>query len=221
VSVWRVWHRIVLGVAAVGCMLCSLGTLGPHYGLPYRVLYHLPGFDGLRTPGRLVLWTTLVLCVLAAGAVTAIARSGRRLPQVAMLLVLALVFAEGLNKMPVARVPAEPPGFAAIGGPMYVLPTASLTDQTYMAWSTDGFPALVNGGSRFSPPVLEEIRTVTEHFPDAASVAALRRIGVKHVVVLRDEVAGTPYVGAVDGPTDALGLTREEAGDLIIYTLAS
>jgi hypothetical protein len=62
---------------------------------------------------------------------------------------------------------------------------------------------------------------VAEHFPDATSVAELRRIGVKHVVVLRDEVAGTRYAGAVNGPTDALGLTREEAGDLVIYTLAS
>jgi hypothetical protein len=219
VSVWRVWQRAVLAAATAACMLCSLGTQGPHHGLPYRVLYHLPGFDGLRTPGRLVLWTTLLLCVLAGGAVTAIARRGGWVPRVATLFVLALVFAEGLNKMPVARVPAEPAGYAAVGGPMLVLPTDLSNDKTYMMWSTDGFPALVNGGSSFNAPDLDQIRTVTEHFPDAASVAALRRSGVRHVVVLRDKVAGTPYAGAVNGPTSELGLTREETGNLVVYTL--
>lgn len=219
VSVWRVWLRAVLAAATAACMLCSLGTQGPHYGLPYRVLYHLPGFDGLRTPGRLVLWTTLLLCVLAGGAVTAIGRRGGWVPRVATLFVLALVFAEGLNKMPVARVPAEPAGYAAVGGPMLVLPTDLSNDKTYMMWSTDGFPALVNGGSSFNAPDLDQIRTVTGHFPDAASVAALRKIGVRHVVVVRDKVAGTPYAGAVNGPTSGLGLTREETGDLVVYTL--
>jgi hypothetical protein len=221
VSVWRVWLRALLAVAAVACMLCSLGTLGPHHGLPYRVIYHLPGFDGLRTPGRLVLWTTLLLCVLAAGAVTAVARRGGWLPRTVTLVVLALVFAEGLNKMPVAQVPAEPAGYTAVSGPMLVLPTDLSSDKTYMMWSTDGFPALVNGGSSFNAPGLDPIRAVAEHFPDAVSVAELRRIGVRHVVVLRHEVAGTPYAGAANGPTDALGLTREEKGGLIIYTLAS
>ncbi len=219
VSIWSVRHRIVLAMATVACMLCSLGTQGPHGGLPYRVLYHLPGFDGLRTPGRLVLWTTLLLGILAAGSVTAIGGGTRRLPRLAMLVALALVFVEGLNKMPVAQVPREPAGFAAAGGPMLVLPTDLSSDKTYMLWSTDGFPLLVNGGSSFNAPGLDPIRAAAEHFPDPASVGMLRRIGVRHVVVLRKEAAGTRYAGAVDGSTGELGLTREERGDLVVYTL--
>ena len=37
---------------------------------------YLPGWDGLRTPGRLILWTTLLLGILAAGAVSAFVRRG-------------------------------------------------------------------------------------------------------------------------------------------------
>jgi hypothetical protein len=213
VSVWPVRHRIALTLATVAGMLCSLGTRGPHAGLPYRILYHLPGFDGLRTPGRLVLWTTLLLCVLAAGAVTALGRAGRRLPRLAMLVALALVFAESLNTMPVARVPAEPAGFTAVAGPTLVLPTDLSSDKTYMLWSTDGFPTLVNGGSSFNAPGLDGIRAVAEHFPDPASVAALRAIGVRHVIVLRHKTqAQTP-------PPQGLPITREDRGDLILYTL--
>jgi hypothetical protein len=36
------------------------------------LLRHAPGWDGLRTPGRLVIYTTLLLGLLAAGAVTAL-----------------------------------------------------------------------------------------------------------------------------------------------------
>jgi hypothetical protein len=49
-------ERVLLGVgAAVGAVL-AVGANGPLY----RVLYqYVPGFDGSRTPGRLILWPTL------------------------------------------------------------------------------------------------------------------------------------------------------------------
>ena len=50
---------------------------GPYPGVV--LIHHLPGWEGLRTPGRLVVWTTLLLGVLAAGAVSAFVDRARAL----------------------------------------------------------------------------------------------------------------------------------------------
>jgi hypothetical protein len=78
VSVWSVGVRLSLAVAAVVTATLTLGTNGPAGGeLGYLLLLHLPGFDGIRTPGRMILWTTLALALLAGGAVGAGAQALR------------------------------------------------------------------------------------------------------------------------------------------------
>ena len=91
-----------------------------------------PGSTALRTPGRLVLWTTLLLGVLAAGAVCAFAervraisrRAGAAAPGPAAAGDAAagrLVLVEGLNATPHPAVPPAPAGDArrgrAVAGP--------------------------------------------------------------------------------------------------------
>ncbi len=76
VSVWPLRRRLtVLGLTVCAGAL-SLGTTFPGHGRwTYLPLYHhLPGWDALRTPGRLMIWVTLGLCILAAGAVGRLAR---------------------------------------------------------------------------------------------------------------------------------------------------
>src|SRR6202008_4869452 len=120
--------------------------------ITYLPLYdNLPGWDGLRTPGRLVLWTTLLLGVLAAGAVSAFvvrARESRetRSPyglgfwlRLASLIPLVLVLTEGLNRTPHPIVPVAPPAFASAQEPILVLPSDAANDNVFMLWSTDGF----------------------------------------------------------------------------------
>jgi hypothetical protein len=71
ISSWpRRWAR-GLGWAVLASMFLALGTRIPVLE-PYALLYLLPGWDGIRTPGRLVVWTTILLAIAAAGAVTAI-----------------------------------------------------------------------------------------------------------------------------------------------------
>ncbi|MEQ4302291.1 hypothetical protein ABNF97_13005 [Plantactinospora sp. B6F1] len=89
-SVWRPRHRAMLAAGVlVSVGLASGTTLGGDGNPGYATLVlHAPGFDAIRTSGRLVLWTTLLLGILAAGALTALTRlatepSADRSPEVA------------------------------------------------------------------------------------------------------------------------------------------
>ena len=45
--------------------------------------------------------------------------------------------------------------------------------------------------------------------PDPGSIAFLRQVGIRSVVVLPDRLAGTPWDGLPARPVDGLGITRE------------
>nr|WP_246278592.1 hypothetical protein [Phytohabitans rumicis] len=231
-SIWKVRHRILLlvGVLASGILAMGPRFFGGRY--TYLPLFeHLPGWDGLRTPGRLMLWTTLLLGILAAGAVSAFVRrvgdiTATRVPprpgallRLATLLPLVLVLVEGLNTTPHPVVPQQPEVMRVDPGPILVLPSTLKIDQNVMLWSTTRFQPVVNGGSGFTPTGQAETREITQTFPDQASVDYLRELGVKTVVLLRDQLVDTPWQAAVDMPVDALGIQREVVGNTIVFHL--
>ena len=80
VSVYPARHRVALALGVLGTVLLGLGvTLGGDGDPGYLTLSkHLPGWDALRTPGRMMHWTSLLLAVLAAGTVTVFATAVRR-----------------------------------------------------------------------------------------------------------------------------------------------
>jgi hypothetical protein len=230
-SVWSVPARLLLAAGTVGTGLLAMGTQVAD-GAAYRLLYDwLPGWDGLRTPGRLVIWITLLLGVLAAGAVSAFVLRSRELAlergaprpgpwlKLAALVPVLLVLVEGLNTTPHFVVPRPPAALAAAAGPILVLPSDQATDQLVMLWSTDRFPAIVNGGSGFVPESLVQTREITQTFPDQPSVSHLRSLGVATVVVL-PTAAGTGWAGALTATGDGLGLQREEVGGAVVFHLA-
>lgn len=232
-SVWSMWTRIWL--AAVVAVSVGLGMGTELFdGAGYELVYEwLPGWDALRTPGRLVIWTTLALAILAAGAVTAVADRARELAldrgaprpvgwlRLALFVPAALVLVEGIGTTPQVTVPQPPAALAEVEGPVLVLPSDQITDMLVMMWTVEGgrFVPVVNGGSGFLPPSLWETRQVTQSFPDQASVDYLRSLGVSSVVVLPDRVAGTPWASAVDPAGVELGLTREEIHGSIVFHL--
>ncbi|MER5700471.1 hypothetical protein ABT023_00705 [Micromonospora sp. NPDC002296] len=231
-SVWRLRHRLLLLAGVVVTMVLAMGTRFFGGTFTYGLLFeYLPGWNGLRTPGRMMLWTTLLLGLLAAGAVSAFAVRVRewaaeRVPpwpgpwlRLATVLPLLLVVAEGLNSTPHPVVPAQPAAMRSVDGPMLVLPSSQNLDQPVMLWSTSRFQDMVNGGSGFTPVRQAEIRQVAESFPDQASVTYLRDLGVRNVVVLRDRIVGTPWETTIDVPVDALGITREEIEGAVVYRL--
>jgi hypothetical protein len=238
VSVWRLKHRILLGVGVVGTALLSMGTNGPLHGnIGYMALYRaLPGFEGIRTSGRLMVWVTLFLALLAAGAVSAFADRavelfadqtqsdvGNRAGvwRIITLIPLLLVLSEGLHdvRQPNPQVPAAPVRMSTLEAPLMVLPTSELFDMNVMLWSTDGLPKMVNGGSGFTPDDQEILRLNMQQFPDEATVTQLRELKIHTIVVLRDQAAGTPYEHAIDAPIDGLGITRTEQGNVILYKI--
>jgi hypothetical protein len=232
-SIWTVRQRLFLLLGVVATIAFGMGTRFFGGRVTYLPLYeYLPGWDGLRTPGRLVLWTTLLLGVLAAGAVSAFvervrdSRADRSTSEfgfwlrLATLLPVILVLAEGLNRTPHPVVPPAPEALRVAQSPVLVLPSDPFTDNNVMLWSTDGFPQIVNGNSGFPTQRLVDVRQATQSFPDLASIDYLRELGVKTVIVLRPQSAGTPWQAAADAPVEGLNIGREEVGDAVIFRLS-
>jgi MFS family permease len=231
-SVWRLRHRLLLLAGVLVTLVLAMGTRFFDGTFTYAPLFeHLPGWNGLRTPGRLMLWATLLLGLLAAGAVTAFSERVRELDvegsaarpspwlRAVVLLPLLLVTVEGLNVTPHPVVPEQPVAMRTVDGPMLVLPSSQNLDQPVMLWTTSRFQDVVNGGSGFTPTQLDEVRRVTLAFPDRTSIDYLRVLGVRNVVLLRDQIVGTPWEVTVDAPVDQLGITREEIGDAVVFRL--
>ena len=121
-SVWRLRHRLLLLAGVLVTMVLAMGTRFFDGTFTYVPLFeHLPGWTALRTPGRLMLWTTLLLGLLAAGAVTALTDrvrelTAQRIPpwpgpwlRLATLLPLLLVARRGPEHHP-APGGADPAG---------------------------------------------------------------------------------------------------------------
>lgn len=237
VSVWPARRRWGLAAATAVTTLLALGTQAPGGGRwTYLPIYqHLPGWEALRTPGRLIIWVTIGLALLAAGAVARLVqlawqemdrvqdRTVRRwiaVPVAAMLVAPALVVGyEGLGRTPHWEVAPSPVAVGSLPEPVLFLPSDVIGDYHMMLWSTDGWLRLVNGGSAFDPEPQVRLRAQVKTFPDAASVAALRAGGVATVVVVRSRAAGGQWQDAADRPVDGLGIGREDRGDGVVFDL--
>ncbi|WP_018349017.1 hypothetical protein [Longispora albida] len=231
-SCWKLSTRLWLAGGTALMAWFALGTQsagGGEYG--FLLLYrYLPGLEVMRTPGRLILWVTLGLAVLAAGLVSAFAEQAQAVARtrplsriglplrLAILIPVLAVGVEGLNNTPHPEVPRPPAALHGAQGPLMILPSDHFTDENAMLWSTDGFPKMVNGGSAFPPALQEQIRQATYSFPDASSVDQLRRLGVKTVIVLPERLPGTHWEGADKRPAEGVDL-REGPDGALIFTL--
>jgi len=232
-SIWRLRVRLLLLAGVLVTIVLAMGTGFADDGRPGYMTFHglLPGWDAIRTPGRRGLWTTLLLGVLAAGAVSAFVSraaelTAERVPprpgvwlRIATLVPLALVLVEGVNRTPHPQVPPAPAALRTAEAPLLVLPLQPHWDQPAMLWSTDGFPGIVNGTSGFTPASQRRLEEAVRSFPDVESVAYLRERGVRSVVLLPDQAAGTHWETAAHVPVEALDITREEVAGAIVYRL--
>ncbi len=212
-----------LVAAVVGTAVLTVGTnlLGGRF--TYLPLYEvLPGWQGIRTPGRWITLTTLALAALVALGADRIAEGVRgRWRGLLLAGLLVAVVVEGTGTTPVVEVPQPgSPAVLAAPAPRLHLPSTVTGDQVPMLWSVEGFPAIVNGASGFVPRELGQLRADVADFPSAASIAVLRDLGVRSVVLHPDLADGTPWAGAGDRPTAGLGITRRAAGDAVVYDLA-
>ncbi|HST80921.1 MAG TPA: hypothetical protein VLL08_04155 [Kineosporiaceae bacterium] len=236
VSNWRWWWRLT--ILAAGLLVAGL-CLGrrfpdrffPGPDSPFVLLWrHVPGWAADRTPGRLIVFCTLALALLAAGAVSRFcgwgylgsrARTSRL--RVGVLLVLPiLIVLEGWARIPLMPVPPPPAALTQAVGPTVVLPSVWTNDSKVMFWTaTQGFPAVANGASGITPTTLVQLRAELVGFPDQRSVAYLRQNGFRSVVVLRTPLGTDLWQDADRIPDPALGLTRQDLGESLLYTLSS
>lgn len=232
---WSRGRRWGLAAGATVTLVLGLGVTLAGGRYTYLPLFeHAPGWQGIRTPGRLVVLLTLALALLAAAGVDAIvadiaARYGRRRRRAVMspgvrrgvvVAAFVLVAVEGHGVVPTPPVPMLPAALdSPATTPVYVLPSDSFADDAAMLFSTAGFYPLVNGSSGFLPAELAALQAATESFPDAGSVALLRDRGVRRVVLRVDAAVNTPWADAADRPVGGLPLSRRDVGADVVYDL--
>ena len=221
--------RIGLGAGVLVVAVLSLGFQVPANGVPYpyRALYELaPGWDAVRTPGRLNTLTSLGLALLAAaGAHALTSRSellrsdrsnslvnGRRVVAVALPLI---VLAEGMGfPAPHPTVAKPPAGLAEATPPRLHLPMYEYESRRFLLWSADGFPEIVNGRASFKPASFDALERRMAAFPAPDVVDELERLGVRTVVLHPDIVAGTVWED-----WRSWDLKGVETGGVILYRL--
>jgi hypothetical protein len=230
ISRWPVRRRLLLALGVVVSAALALGTNFAGDGEPgYITLYKiLPGFDAIRTPGRLIVWTTLLAAIMAAGTVSAVSGFAKRLRDervtrlvhACLALVLVAVYAESLNTLGHPQMWKEPAAVHNLQGPAMILPSDGILEADILLWSTDGFPRIVNGLSGMTPPGQDEARRVSQSFPDPASLDYLRKLGVRTVVYLPEFGKDGPWAQVPDRPLDpSWNVTREDVDGAVVFRI--
>jgi hypothetical protein len=234
--------RFGIGAGVLACAVLSLGLeeSGSNLLRPYKLLFdYLPGWEGIRVPGRLTTLTSLGLALLAAaGAHRVVARLGRpRLPWrsqgragvVAGVVIVAAVLIEGsgfdlgpgLRGPSHPAVPKPPARLDSLPQPQFNLPATTPANRRYVLWSTDGFPDLVNGRGSFDPAFFERLVHQMASFPSRETVERLTALGVR-AVVFHPSLATSAERDRLEGPVPAhLGIRRSATGAVVVYELGS
>ena len=218
--------RAAVAFGVVGVAL-SFGPALPGYGSLYAWLLPLQGIRNAARFGYL----GIVACAILAGFGVAALRErwprARWMPAAAILLVVCAnldAFAAPLDYVDAERVPAL---FERLRGtravvahfPFYTSDRL-FHNADYMLESTAHWRPILNGYSGLTPASYDAHARALQHFPEAASIAALRAAGVTHVFVndraLRDWT-DNETADAVGRSPDLLRLGVD--GPLALYQL--
>jgi hypothetical protein len=215
--------KLGLGLGALALIILTLGVRESGIGqyFPYRALFEFaPGWQGVRTPGRINTLTSLIFALLAAaGAAWLIDRFSKRTAIATGGVLVALICFEFVGDV-LPDAPPEPAGAkVAITQPQLHLPITIAANRRYVYWSTNGFPKIVNGRASIDPASFTKLTADVSDFPDKRSVATLKALGVRSVVLHPYLLKGTRWWDAGAKPIDGLGISRRVQDDLIIYDL--
>ncbi|MDX6605582.1 MAG: hypothetical protein QOD14_122 [Solirubrobacterales bacterium] len=229
--------RIGLGAGTVVLLVLELGfQLEGGLLWPYRVLYDvLPGWNAIRTPGRIATFSTLTLALLAAAGGETLMRAAwrSRLPTwspVALAGLLALVIVTEGRSLPFdpfddqkqPPVPSLGTSTADLPQPQLHLPALKAKEnRAYQLASTDGFPEIVNGRASTNPHTILTLISDMDSFPDAATVRELQDYGVRTVILHVGLTEGTPQAGAARKSIAGLPLRSYRLPGLVVYEVGS
>ncbi len=227
VSAWTRRVRIFLGGYLVFTVLLSLGVtfLDGHL---YRFFWtYLPGWDAMRTPGRMIIWITLGLAILGAGAVTKLyrlidenTRMARQVIAFYMLFPAFFALVEGIPRWNQVENPGIPPDvkrvFTTAREPIALLPMDLWSNFRYQLWSTEGFPTTANGTASNYGPQFADMQDSSKTFPDKHSIDVYKRYGIRKVIVVKSMEGATDILAR---PTAGLPLSRTDSNDIVEYTL--
>ena len=178
-------------VIAVGCAAMSMLPRTPIYPFLHRAILL---FRAVRAPARLGAYVLLMVAVIGAYGVAGLGRrwrSQRTWPVVVLVLCL-LVNVEALRAplgyTPFSQIPRVYDVLASIPNAVIAeLPLAepqgAFGNAVYMLNSTHHWRPMINGYSGMRPDWYDVVYVEVAGFPVERSLAALRRIGVTHVVV--------------------------------------
>jgi hypothetical protein len=219
---------IVVGVS----VLLSLGYGVPGGQFMYGLLYEFaPGWQGIRTPGRIATMASLGLSLLASAGVQGLidrltrSKDGPRRPSSWIgpsvgLLAAGAVLVEGWAGFArLTEVPTVPSAQVGVAEPLLHLPSDQFRDRLYMYWSTEDFPLILNGHSGFEPRLLLELRRSLSGFPDADSAAVLRSLGVRTVLLHPDFAEGTVWENRASREVGNLPMTRRRVRGVALYDI--
>ncbi len=178
---------------AVMAGLMWLLSLGPEarlwgeevlYHPPYAWLLKLPGMHGLRVPSRFWMLGIMSLCVLGGYAIASVKRRQRA----AVVVVTAIVLAEGWMRVAAAPVPERfGPQPAIAGAPVLELPLGAVMDDIAAQFrGVMGGYRTLNGYSGYAPPHMPALR-VGVQLRDGAVLTEMRRLMPLHVSVIADD----------------------------------
>ncbi|MBN1939837.1 MAG: hypothetical protein JW843_09640, partial [Candidatus Aminicenantes bacterium] len=245
-SAWAGFFRAMTPTEKFYCALVVVSwilALGPTIKLfgrevvagPYALLYNwIPGFKGLRAPGRFVvpavLGMSVILALAASGLRTKLkSRSAGLLCGAAVAAVLVLDYAF----VPVPLVPAETAETVPrIYDKVKKLPAeAVLIELPMPAWDgeehEDALPVyrtmfhgrrIVNGYSGYTPPAYRVVREAMERFPERRTFDLLENLEVEYLLVHTTEYRaekGRETVERLKDETRRATLIAEMDGDFL------
>ncbi|MHB8053861.1 MAG: discoidin domain-containing protein [Candidatus Aminicenantales bacterium] len=227
-----------------GLVVCSwLLAAGPVIRLfgrdiiagPYAFLYYwMPGFSGLRTPGRFVVLAVLGMAVLSAYVAAGIPakwKTGRR--KVFLVVGLAAVLAADCAFGPIPLVRAETRRtLAPIYGEVNKLPAEAVLVELPLpprrdVEYEDALPTyrsifhgrrLLNGYSGYTPPAYRIVREAMERFPNRRTFDLLENLNVGYFLVHTTGFRadkGAITVGRLKDFSRRATLLREMNGDYL------
>jgi hypothetical protein len=101
------------------------------------------------------------------------------------------------------------------------LQTGEASSPRVVLWSTDGFARVTTGIGAYEPRGYSKLKRDMQGFPDRTSIARLRALGIRVVVLHPDLAVGTPWEHTAERSVTGLGVIKKAGGGVVVYRLAS